>query len=313
MLQLDPRYLEELQRRQEEERRRKEAWLTSIEEKLKNTPFFTGKTEREAVKNLKVHFDAPESLACEDMEKTEQLETYLRISSSDDKCHAALAVYKVSDGAVIHVRNSNGETVFIEVPSALDPVEVARRLMIALRKGLKTAIGDADPLTIFNGECRELNFKHIFEKPTVLRTLGTNARDIAPRLAALRELPPLTAENTAIIDGIPADADETRRVMGSDTHAQEWMKISREWKKATNSAGLVQVQGTREQALEALASKKNVIMLVAHADSTELRLPAPPPKGSSINVDDLTQISAKILENSPVSTCTAVSRRGSMV
>jgi hypothetical protein len=316
--QWDPRQLAEQKRRQEEEYRRAEAerqrrlaeeqaWLAkeherlhAIEKALKSLPFATGKTERAAVQKLKVHFQAPESLTCEDREKINELETFLRISSNGQQLQAALTVYKTVEGAVIHVRNSNGEGVFIEIPAPIDPVEVARQLMIALRKGLDTAVGDADPLTIFNGECRELNFKRIFEKRTVLRTLKTNAGDIAPRVAALREMPPLTRENTAILDGIPADAEETRRVMGNDTYAPEWMKISREWTKATDSAGFSKIQGTREQALQALASKKNVIMLVAHANSTELRLPAPPPTGSSIEVHDLAEISGKILENAPV-------------
>jgi hypothetical protein len=281
-------------------RERAAARVKEVREALRPNMFTLGQ-KRQVLEALEVTAEAPESLTEEARGKCKRMLDFLaQTRRSDTKSQAAMSIHKTDTGSVIHVADSEGISVFIEVPSGVDPVEVARQLIKGLKGGLDTAIGDCDPLTIFNGECRALNFKTIFHEKVMLRTQSSSSDGLAARIAALKATAPITQETLAIIDGIPSNAPQTKSVFGTAVMADDWLEIADQWKEVTENTGFATQTGSREEILDALQSKKHVLILIAHGDATELRLPSPPPGGSSVFLEDLDAIKEEISKNQPV-------------
>lgn len=281
--------------------KRKQHFLR-VEAALKSKPFWPWSQAGKIAGSIKVYAERPPALSAATLEQSHGLHTFIQESRiHGPKPQAAMTIHETKGAAFIQIADTEGNDVFIEVPAELDPVEVAQQILTGLRTGLELAVGDCDPLTIYDGACRAVNFKHIFEKRLVLRTASSNPEGLAFRVSALANMEPLSTQNTAILNGIPADADETRRVFEGDaTHADAWAAVAARWSDATAVAGFGAVQGTNTAVLDALVSKKNVLVLIAHADSTQLWFPAPPPEGSSLRTDDLQAISDQIRANKPV-------------
>jgi CHAT domain len=280
----------------------KTEYLRRVEKALRSKRFSIFAHQRKIAAGLKVYAERPVTLSPGSIEKADALQTFLKESKTHSpKPQAAATIHDVKGGAFIQIADTEGNEVFIEVPAELDPVEVARQILAGLRTGLELAAGDCDPLTIYNGACRGVNFKHVFPKRLVLRTVTSSPDGLASRVSRLANMEPLKADNTAIVSGIPSTVEETQRVFRGDaTHADDWAAVAARWSEATAVAGFAAVQGTDNAVLDALVSKKNVIVLIAHADSTQLWFPAPPPEGSSLRANDLQTISDQIRANKPV-------------
>ncbi|PYK44497.1 MAG: hypothetical protein DME53_08025 [Verrucomicrobia bacterium] len=285
---------------EEEQQRRAAERVKEVREALRPRMITLGQ-KRKLLEALQVTAEAPESLTEDGRGKCERMLHFLaQTRRSDAKSQAAMSIHKTATGSVIHVADSEGISVFIEVPSGLDPVEVARQLLKGLKGGLDTAIGDRDPLTIFNGECRALNFKTIFCDKVTLRTQSSLSDGLAARIAALKATVPITEETLAIVDGIPSNATQTNSVFETAERAADWSEIAARWKEATQNGGFATQPGSAGEILNALQSKKHVLILIAHGDATELLLPSPEPDGSSLLLEDLEAIKEEISKNKPV-------------
>lgn len=274
--------------------------IEQVREALRPRLFALGQ-KKHLLAKLQVTEEVPLSLTEESKGKCQRMLKFLsQAKCAGIKPQAALTIHKTRVGAVIHVADSDGISVFIEVPSDVDPVEVARQLVKGLKTGLETALGDCDPITVFDGECRSLNFKKIFRTRNLLRTQSSEGNGLAQRINSLRAMTPITEETVAIVDGIPSNVLETNSVFGNAELASDWSGISEQWKQATSNTGFGYQLGTREEVLTALQSKKHVIILIAHGNTTELYLPSPPPNGSSVFINDLEAIKNEIQKNQPV-------------
>jgi hypothetical protein len=80
-----------------------------------------------------------------------------------------------------------------------------------------------------------------------------------------------------------------------------WKDVWNNWQqRATRHGFASEPVATRDSILQALAVKKNVIIVAAHAKERVIYLPAPPPQGSQIEPSDLEAHRAAIYANKPV-------------
>lgn len=279
-----------------------EIWAEKIEKALRTPGFWASSEEKSMASSIKVYSKQPPSLTANNVQQCGQMAAFVKESSSMAKRpQAVLAIYNLSGASIIHISSTEGNDAYIELPTELDPVELAQKLLSKLHKGLEVAIGDRDPLTIFDGACRALNFKEIFPDRKVLRSEAGVADGLAARVSSLVNGKPLTIDDTAIVNGFPGSMQETGRVFNGNTSDwTAWADETARWNTIIAGEQFPNIQGSSEEVLNALSSKKNVIVLIAHADSSRIWLPAPPPNGSVLQPSDLDQIEDRIRKNAPV-------------
>jgi len=151
-----------------------------------------------------------------------------------------------------------------------------------------------------------LNQNRVIRAPSGdLRRLLENMEETASRENLL-------PTNTAIINSAPTTLAEYQRVFSDDVTGTSWPVWANEasaWNTRTATAGFATAPEARREALiTALEEKKNVIVIVAHCDSHEIFMPAPPPEGTKVTAEYIRSHKEAISANKPfvyLFSCTA--------
>ena len=212
------------------------------------------------------------------------------------------SVYRSAGKTVVHAGSSSHGSVFITVPSSLEPEALAQALLSEIKKASSKLIARDSTIAVIDGDHQELNYKRIFTKNVVVRSVKDDCDRFARNLEALLEREPPSANNTALHFGVPANPVELSAVFpagGADWDL--WSGVAPLWQSRANRHGFAPPpSASAQQVLDSLARDKNVIVVVAHANQQTLYMPAPPPEGSRLSADQIIERKKEITANRPV-------------
>jgi hypothetical protein len=223
--------------------------------------------------------------------------------------------YRVQNRFFLYVAD-NLETRHIEVPQSCFitfwerlwqnlggnvSVDLAQRLN-AQAEGLvdfasREGIGaSSDTILVLDGDVINVNFQRVFPNKVVVRSVSLNEEMITNHLAGLYTSPSLTPENTAIINGVPNNPSELGQIGLENSDWGQWDGIYQTWNDAAGKNGFSVSGNTAQDALSAFETSSNIVIVVAHSDGYSIFFP----DGSSLSVDDISNIRDNLRENEPL-------------
>lgn len=190
--------------------------------------------------------------------------------------------------------------IYITLSGLLDPERVAQatiRLLLDRVPEFRDAI---DPVAVIDGSHQGLNYNTVFPTARVYRAPSGDTERLLQNITKTAARERLAPENTVILNSAPRSRDECTWVFGSAARWPRWDRVAGQWDGAAAAARFgVAPEPSREAVLQALATAQNVIVIVAHCDGQEIRLPAPPPRGTQVTAEYLRENRAAIAANAP--------------
>lgn len=166
---------------------------------------------------------------------------------------------------------------------------------IVSKEGL---VSSSETALVLDGDVPTVNFQQVFPDKLVLRSVSMDESLIVSHLEELYTAPPLVPESTIIINGIPSNASELRQVKLQESDWEQWDGIHQAWNNAANKNGFAVSGNTAQEALNALKTGTNIVIVVAHSDGYSIFFP----DGSLLSTDDLSSIRDSIGKNKPLVT-----------
>jgi len=154
----------------------------------------------------------------------------------------------------------------------------------------------SDTVFVLDGDVPTVNFQQIFPDELVLRSVSTDERSILEHLEELYTALPLTPEDTVIINGVPSNPSELSRVKLQESRWEQWDGIHQAWNNAANKSGFTVSGNTAQEALNAFETSSSIVIVIAHSDGYSIFFP----DGSSLSVDDVSNIQDSVKENNPL-------------
>lgn len=197
-------------------------------------------------------------------------------------------------------------TIYLTIPSELDPTEVAQDVLGLLSPAVHEAISDCNPLVVLNGDAQGTNLKRVVQDRIVLRATENTERKLQllkEKVQSVFAQAPLNSDNTDIVSGLPVAPEELTATFSASSDTPDWdvwSEVAPTW-HAISESGLAPVAPSRSanQFLEALTTKKNVIVLVAHAETGAVYFPEPAPDGTEVKPEDILALREEIELNEP--------------
>jgi hypothetical protein len=219
----------------------------------------------------------------------------------DAELQGLFSVYQDQEAqqTIIQVAGGQAGSLFITLPGLLDPMEVARHVLEALRGVLSDALSPSDPVVVLNGAFPDVNMKEMLSGRVVVRSRSEQTEPLSQRIAILYERAPLIPENTTILSAMPTSAEDLARMRLDPGAADLWNDVTPAYARIVADRGFapaLTVQSTAPDFLRALERKENVIVLVAHAQSDRLYFP----DGSEVRPSDIEAMRDGIARNKPV-------------
>jgi hypothetical protein len=218
------------------------------------------------------------------------------------KQQAMFSVHRCAGKTVIHVGSSAHGSVFITLPSSLEPETFAEAVLSKIKDASAKLVSSDSTLAVIDGDHQALNYQRIFNKNIVVRSVKDDCDRFAQNLDTLLERETPTTENTALHFGMPASVAELSAVFpagGADWDL--WSNVAPLWRDRANRHGFDRpAAATAQQVLDSLTTDKNVIVVIAHANERILYMPAPPPEGSRLSADQVVARRDEIAKNKPV-------------
>jgi hypothetical protein len=220
---------------------------------------------------------------------------------------ALLSIHSDESLTTIQVGSGTLGSAYITFDGKFDPIALAEKFMALVSPDLEALFHPDGVVTVYDGDMNELNPKQFLKKHRIVRSRRDNFEGVKERLAHVISAPAPRPEDTAIHFGVPEDAAQLESVFASSSEDDEpqvwaeWSPIAPLWKEISEQHGFTDhLRSTDAEVLQSLATKRNVIIVVAHAEGKAIHLPAPPPKGSTISSDELQAHRDAIAENNPM-------------
>ncbi|MCG2666662.1 hypothetical protein ACFPFP_06900 [Bradyrhizobium sp. GCM10023182] len=251
----------------------------------------------------KVSFD-PDPIGKATRQKINQAARLLASDWSDKirvEDQGVFSVYQDTEEGQTIIQFASGQagSVFVTLPGLLDPTDVARQVLEAMRGALADGLNPSDPVVVLNGAFPEINMKEIISGRVVVRSRSDQAEPIMQRIGMLYDRAPLTPENTSILSAMPESAEDLARLGLDSADFDLWEALPQAYGQTIADRGFSPASTTHATASEfsrALRSKENVIVLVAHAESDCLYFP----DGSQVRPADIEAMRDEIDRNKPV-------------
>jgi hypothetical protein len=155
-----------------------------------------------------------------------------------------------------------------------------------------------EPVFVADGGMPNVNYQRIFQPRLVFRSYSLNKDLIAQNLHSLYQSPPISPNNTVIINGIPGTSEEFGKIKDIPGTWNEWQGIRDSWQNIISTRNYDKNSGhtAKEDALEALKHKSNVLVIVAHSNGQTIYFS----DGSELTIDNLKEIQQEIAKNKPL-------------
>ena len=260
--------------------------------------------------SCKIHYSAPNigQPGADAISAANQLLRYQWHTNLGQSDQSIFSVHSNDTTTTIQIGSGSHGSAYITFDGKLDPVALARQIMAAISAQIQDFFAPTSVVTVYDGELAELNPKHFLPTHRVVRSRRDNLPAVRERLGRVLSARTPRPEDTALHIGVPEDREQLNWVFKSDSTASavppdwdEWSPVAPLWREFADRRGFLDHrQPTSEEILLSLATKQNVIIIVAHADDKMIRLPAPPPKGSVIGPNELEAHKDAISVNKPI-------------
>ncbi|MDN3272630.1 hypothetical protein QWJ07_00155 [Frankia sp. RB7] len=200
---------------------------------------------------------------------------------------------------IIQFASGQAGSVFVTLPGLLDPTDVARQVLEAMRGVLADGLNPSDPVVVLNGAFPEINMKEIISGRVVVRSRSDQPEPIMQRIGILYDRAPLSPENTSILSAMPESAEDLARLRLDPTAFDLWEAFPQAYGQTIADRGFSPastMHATASEFSRALQTKENVIVLVAHAENDCLYFP----DGSQVRPADIEAMRDEIARNRPV-------------
>ncbi|MGA9347231.1 MAG: CHAT domain-containing protein [Anaerolineae bacterium] len=152
------------------------------------------------------------------------------------------------------------------------------------------------PIIGFDGDLLALNLQQALPKHRIWRTYGTEVEKILSRLEFQRQLF-TQLEDIVFLNGAPIDDDGLRAIKKEGESAAEWREIHTLWKLVAEAYKVEERVASEEALIEALQTKPQVVVLVAHSDGLTIYFP----DRTYFDAKRLSdEVVAKIRDNGPI-------------
>jgi hypothetical protein len=198
-------------------------------------------------------------------------------------------------------------SVLVRIDSPLDPVQAAREHLFRLRYAFAKILGKSTPISILNGDLRDLNFKDVLPGKPLVRAARTEDQALVKsRIQRATTRSPIRPETSAVISGLPQTPEELRNLFPRDEGTSldtggpswaVWRNQFTDWRGSISAAGfeLGDEALSSEGMLKALSERQDVIVLIAHAASDKLYFP----DGTQVTPEDILSRKEEISKNAP--------------
>lgn len=157
-------------------------------------------------------------------------------------------------------------------------------------------IPEDQPIIGFDGDLLALNLQQVLPKRQIWRTYGTDVEQILSRLEFQRQLF-IQLEDIVFLNGAPIDDDGLKAIKKEDESAAEWREIETLWRLVAQAYKVEERVAGARALIEALQTKPQVIVLVAHSDGLTIYFP----DGTYFDTEKLSdEVVAKIRDNGPL-------------
>ena len=216
-----------------------------------------------------------------------------------DCASVMLVESEVPSGTVIACNSNEYGVQYLAFHTRLFNPSDLQAVISGLGRALRTACDNADPVLIFDGDRQEICYKRVLRRNVVIRTRAAGGDRILDNMAELVECAPLSAEDTTILNAIPASREEMSAAHLDPTDWDIWKQEFPDWNRVGGKQGFSVQRCSSATILDALQASKNVIVLIAHAETGELYFPDPRPAGSTVSPEDIRNVRSGIEKNRP--------------
>ena len=152
------------------------------------------------------------------------------------------------------------------------------------------------PVIVVDGNLNAVNFNAELPSRTIFRSVSTNVTQIQENIGRVLQKPAISSTNTRIINATPADTLGLAS-LEIDGQWSDWSSVYPAWQNVISRYGFAESAGaTAKDALDAVASGSNVLIVVAHSDGNQIFFP----DGSRLAVQDFSSFREQIQRDNPL-------------
>ena len=238
-------------------------------------------------------------------EQMREIEMFLGQGWTAESRRGVLAVHvdKTGPATIVQIGIAEHGPIYVCVPGLLSPEDLAQRSIYELVQRMEPFRSLVDPMAVIDGGHQGINYNPLFKASRVIRAPSGDTVRLMANLVTTRARTRMEPANTSIINSAPATRQEYAAVFEEDSAAASWPiwdGVAAQWTGAATHDGFaVRPEASREALLTALATKENVIVVMAHCREQRLFLPHPPPQGTDVTAEHLRQRREEIAANKP--------------
>ncbi|MCX6031850.1 MAG: hypothetical protein NT169_21430 [Chloroflexi bacterium] len=148
------------------------------------------------------------------------------------------------------------------------------------------------PIIGFDGDLLALNFRQVLRQQHVWRTYGTDVEGILRRVQYQQGLT-MSVGDVVFFNGAPADIAGLKAIGKDKDRPEVWRAIHDQWSSTAKKNGAEERPAGERALIDALKSKPQVMVLVAHSDGIAIYFPDGSSfRKASLTPDDMEQIRA---------------------
>jgi hypothetical protein len=252
-----------------------------------------------------ISLDMPKVGSAALSDRMRNIEMFLGQDWTTESQRGVLAVHvdKAGPATIVQIGIAEHGPLYICLPGLLSPEELAQHSIYELVQRMEPFRALVDPMAVINGGHQGVNYNPLFKAARVIRAPSGDTARLMSNLGTTRARTRMESANTAIINSAPTTRQEYAAVFEDDPTAASWPRwdgVAAQWSGAATHDGFaVGPEASREALLTALATKENVVVVMAHCNGQQLFLPHPPPQGTDITAEHLRQRRDEIGENKP--------------
>lgn len=214
------------------------------------------------------------------------------------------SIQQFQDTTIIQIGSTEFGPLYFSIPVQILPQELLKKILGVLFGCAKRLLPSQGIVTAYDGARQDINPKQFLRNHIVVRTLDGDLERFNANIGKLVNHPAIDPSNASIQFAVPQTEEEHQSIFQDDqSNWDAWQGVGEEWNvrvRSRNFSSEATTAASKSSVLSALASKKNVVIVVGHSEERVIHLPAPPPTGSTVTPSDLWEHREYISKNEPV-------------
>lgn len=192
---------------------------------------------------------------------------------------------------------------YLTLPGIIEPRKKAMQSLMTLLGRLEPFTSEVDPLAIINGSLQHVNYNAFFPNKRIIRATSGNINRLINNSKIIETREQLTPQNTIIFNSTPSTLGEFQTTFPNrrnDVAWEAWRDEAADWENSIANASFASASNvSKESVVNALSTKENVIVIVAHCDGDNIYMQDPRPNGTIVTSEYLLQHKEQISTNKP--------------